>query len=180
MLDDLTKATTAHGLHSTKTKLTSSTTSKRGRGNTVAVQDMNIVIPPLEEKIKYLGQLITFKNAVQVEFEHRAWATFTSDRQELTSPEYPLRDRLKLFDATVKPSILCASCRQYTSHVTFSHAVNTHSLLHSTLQWLKIVLVVRISPHPHSHPCVRLDCLFSPYSSPCSSPCVSPISSSST
>ena len=65
-----------------------------------------------EAKITYLGQLTTFKDAVQVEFEHHiecAWATFTSYRQELTSPKYPLRNRLKLFNATVTPSLLCAS-----------------------------------------------------------------------
>ena len=32
-----------------------------------------------------------------------------SHRQELTSPTYPLRDRLKLVDATVKPSLFHAS-----------------------------------------------------------------------
>ena len=55
---------------------------------------------------KYLSQLVTVKNAVQVEFEHRikcSWATLTSYRQELTSTQYPLRDRLKLFDATETP-----------------------------------------------------------------------------
>ena len=41
-------------------------------------------------------------------------------------------------------------------------------------------VLVHASPHPHSHPCVRLDRLLSLYPSPCSSPCVSPISSSST
>ena len=68
----------------------------------MAVQGTNIEMLPPEGKIKFLGQLITFTNAVQVEFEHRikcAWATFTSHRQELTSPRHPLRDRLKL-DAT--------------------------------------------------------------------------------
>ena len=77
----------------------------------MAVQGMNIeILPPGE--IKDLGQHITLKNAIEVEFEHHikyAWATFTSHRQELTSPKYPLRDRLKLFDATVTPSLLHAS-----------------------------------------------------------------------
>ena len=56
---------------------------------------MNIEILPPEGKTKYLGQLITFKNALQVEFDHHikyAWAIFTSNRLELTSPRYPLRD----------------------------------------------------------------------------------------
>ena len=49
---------------------------------------------------------------IAIEFEHRikcARATITSHRQELTSPKYPLRDRLKLFDATVTRSLLYAS-----------------------------------------------------------------------
>ena len=66
----------------------------KNRRNSVTVQGMNIEVPPREGKIKYLGQLITFKDPVQVEFDHRincAWATFTSHRQELTSPKYPPR-----------------------------------------------------------------------------------------
>ena len=55
---------------------------------------MNIEILPPEEKIEYLGQPITLKDAVQVELDHLlkcAWATFTSHQQELTLPTYPLR-----------------------------------------------------------------------------------------
>ena len=111
MLDDLTTATTAHHttckFQPTKSKIISNTTSKHRRSNFVAVQRVNIEILPPEGKIKFLGQLITFENAVQVEFEHRfkcAWATSRSHRQELTSPKYPPRDRLKLFDDTVTPS----------------------------------------------------------------------------
>ena len=104
----------AHGLqlHPTKTNIISNTTSKRGRGNTVAGQGLNTEILRPEGKIKYLGQLTTFKNAVQVEFEYRikyAWATVNSHRQELTSPKYPLRGRLKLFGATVNPIYLYAA-----------------------------------------------------------------------
>ena len=69
-------------------------------------------------------------------------------------------------------------CKQYTSYVTFSHAVNTHSLLHITLHGSRVCW--RASRHLHSRPCVRLHCLFSLCSSRCSFPCVSPISSSST
>ena len=53
---------------------------------------MNIEIVPPEGKIKFLGQLITFKNAVQVELEHRiqcAWATFRSHWQEFDVTKVP-------------------------------------------------------------------------------------------
>ena len=46
------------------------------------------------------------------------------------------------------------SCKQYTSHVTFSHAVNTHLLLHITLHGSKNVLVRVISSAWSSTLCV--------------------------
>ena len=62
MLDDFITAT-AHGLqlHTTKTGIISTTTSKTRKNNTVTVQGMNIEFLPPEGKIKCL----------QVEFEHR-------------------------------------------------------------------------------------------------------------
>ena len=113
MLRDLTIVTTAHGLqlHPTKNRIVSSPTSKRGKEAT-RWQFKDEHRGPTARREKYLPQLITFNNAVQVEFEHRiicAWATFTSHWQELTSPKCPPRDRLKLFDATVTRSLLCAS-----------------------------------------------------------------------
>ena len=114
MLDKLIAATTAHGLqlHTRKRKSSPTRHQNLQKRNTVAVQVLNIEIPPREGKTKYLGQLTPFKNAVQIELDTRikcAGATFTSHRQELTSPTYSLRDRLKLFDATVTRSILHAS-----------------------------------------------------------------------
>ena len=41
-------------------------------------------------------------------------------------------------------------CGQYTSHVTFSHAVNTHSLLHITLHGSRMCWCA--SRHLHGHP----------------------------
>ena len=75
----------------------------------MVVQGVNIEILPPEGEVKRLGHPITFKNAEQVELEHRikcAWATFTNHRQELKSPKCPLRDRLKLFDAKKKVTSL--------------------------------------------------------------------------
>ena len=116
MLDDLSTATKAHGLqlHPTKNKPSPTRHHKPGKDNTVAAQRMSIDILPPEVKNKYLGQLINFKSAVRDECERCikcAWVTFTSHRQELTSPKYPLRDRLKLVDATVTP---CASGEEGT------------------------------------------------------------------
>ena len=90
-------------MHSTKAKSISNATPKPRNSQTATAQGTNICILP-DGKIEYIDELITFKNALQVELDHLiecAWATFTSHRQELTSPTYPLRDRLKLLDATV-------------------------------------------------------------------------------
>ena len=59
---------------------------------------------PATSRENQIPRPVTFKDAVQVKLDHRikcAWATFTSHRQELTSPECFQKDRLKLFDATV-------------------------------------------------------------------------------
>ena len=82
MLDDLITATTAHGLqlHPQK-QLSFPHDIKRQKNNTVAVSRMTIEILPPDGKTKYHGQLITFTNAVQDEFDHRTkfvWAAFTS------------------------------------------------------------------------------------------------------
>ena len=108
MLDDLTTATTAHGLqlHPTKTKLFSNTTSQRGKrqhggSSWYEHQDPTAI---RGNQIPWSTNPSLSKNAIQVEFGHRikcAWATFTSRSQKLTSPKNPPRDRLKLFDATV-------------------------------------------------------------------------------
>ena len=57
-------------------------------------------------KSKNPGQMIIFESALQVDFDHRiecAWTSFLSHRQELSSPRYPVRGRLKLFDDTALP-----------------------------------------------------------------------------
>ena len=85
MPDDLTTATPAHGLQLDRTKNTNRLqhdTTKQ-KNNTVAAQRMNF-------------QVNTSANS----------ATFTSHKQELTSPKYHLRERQKLFDARVTPPLL--------------------------------------------------------------------------
>ena len=81
MLDDFSTATTAHGLqlHTMKTKIISNTRSENKTSNSVEVQGININILP-EGQIKYIGQLITVKDAIRVDPDHRikcAWVTFT-------------------------------------------------------------------------------------------------------
>ena len=51
---------------------------------------MNVEIQPTAERIKHLGQLITFKNAFLVEFDYRLTARGQYLRAELTSPQYTI------------------------------------------------------------------------------------------
>ena len=58
----------------------------------MTVQRMNIEILPSEGETKHLGQLIFFKNAVQVELEQNitcAWATFTSSPARVEVSKVP-------------------------------------------------------------------------------------------
>ena len=70
--------------------------------------DMFGFILPPEGNIKHLTKFITFKNAVQVELDHRikcTWVTCSS-QQELTTPRYQLKEKPQRFDATVTPKHL--------------------------------------------------------------------------
>ena len=78
----------------------------------IEVGDMNIEILTRNESVKYLGQRISFHQQETKEIKSRiraAWATFHKYRQELTSTNYMLKHRLRLFDATVSPTICYAA-----------------------------------------------------------------------
>ena len=73
---------------------------------------MSIEILTRNESVKYLGQRISFCQQETTEIKSRiraAWATFHKYRQELTSKNYMLKHRLRLFDATVSPTICYAA-----------------------------------------------------------------------
>ena len=74
--------------------------------------DMDIEILAKSESVKYLGQRISFYQQETIEIKSRiraAWTTFRKYRQELTSKKYMLKLRLRLFDATVSPTLCYAS-----------------------------------------------------------------------
>ena len=76
------------------------------------IDDIKVEMLTREESTKYLGQLITFQQQETTEIRKRiraAWATFHKHRQELTSRNYMLRHRLRLFDAAITPTICYAS-----------------------------------------------------------------------
>ena len=73
---------------------------------------MGIEILAKSENMKYLGQRISFHQQETLEIKSRiraAWATFHKYRQELTSKKYMLKLRLRLFDATVSPTLCYAA-----------------------------------------------------------------------
>ena len=73
---------------------------------------MQIEILPHRGGTKYLGRFLTFRAPQDAELTNRinnAWRKFGCHKQELTSKCYPLRQRLRLFEATVSATALYGS-----------------------------------------------------------------------
>ena len=100
-------------IHPDKTKILSNqSTINSDTKRHLEVDDMNIEILTRNESVKYLGQKISFYQQETTEIKSRiraAWATFHKYRQELTSKNYMLEHRLRLFDATVSPTVFYAA-----------------------------------------------------------------------
>ena len=96
-----------------KTKILSSESSMNpDTRRYMKIGDMDIEILAKSESVKYLGQRISFYQQETIEIKSRiraAWTTFRKYRQELTSKKYMLKLRLRLFDATVSPTLCYAS-----------------------------------------------------------------------
>ena len=96
-----------------KTKVLSNQSSiSRDSKKEMQIGDVKIEILTRSESVRYLCQLITFQHQETTEIKNRirtAWATFHKYRQELTSKNYLLKHRLRLFDAAITPTICCAS-----------------------------------------------------------------------
>ena len=119
MMYEFKKATEKVGLriHPDKTKILSnqSTINSNTRRH-IEVGETSIEVLSKNESKKYLGQRISFHQQETLEIKSRiraAWATFHKYRQELTSKNYMLKHRLRLFDATVSP-LVCYAARTWT------------------------------------------------------------------
>ena len=115
MMCEFKEATKKVGLtiHPNKTKILSSESSMNpDTKRYMKIGDLDIEILAKRESVKYLGQRISFHQQETIEIKSRiraAWATFHKYRQELTSKNYLLKYRLRLFDATVSSdSLLCS------------------------------------------------------------------------
>ena len=100
-------------IHPNKTKILSNESSMNpDTRRYMKIGDMDIEILAKSESVKYLGQRISFYQQETLEIKSRiraAWTTFRKYRQELTSKKYMLKLRLRLFDATVSPTLCYAS-----------------------------------------------------------------------
>ena len=85
---------------------------KSGLEKEMQIGDVKIEILTRGESVRYFGQTITFRQQETTEIKNRvrtAWATFHKYREELTSKNYLLKHRLRLFDAAITPTICSAS-----------------------------------------------------------------------
>jgi len=76
------------------------------------INGMDIEILNCGEHTKYLGRKLCFSDSNRSEIEHRitaAWRKFHSLKQELTGRRYSLKDRIRLFNGAVTPTVLYGS-----------------------------------------------------------------------
>ena len=113
MMYEFEKATEKVGLriHPDKTKILSNQSNMNSDTLYIYIKvgEMSIEILTKNESVKYLDQRISFHQQETLEIKSRiraVSATFHKYRQELTSKKYLLNHRLRLFDATVSPTML--------------------------------------------------------------------------
>jgi len=119
MIADLQTEASKHGLelHPEKTKVI--TNRETRAGDTLQVNNSAIEILRGDDCIKYLGRKLSMNRLHEDELTNRiraAWATFTQHRQVLTNKSYPLKDRLRLFNATVSATVLYG-CEAWTLRI---------------------------------------------------------------
>ena len=116
MLGSVTCSSRSRGLdlHPDKTKILTNVKKRKGReSGDVDVSGLRIEILEPSEAVKYLGRSLSFSNSTVVEVENRikcAWKKFCVWKDELTCKHYPFAERIRLFENTVTPTVLYASC----------------------------------------------------------------------
>ncbi|CAE8692321.1 unnamed protein product [Polarella glacialis] len=84
---------------------------KKGR-TVVSVNNKPVEFLPLDGSTMYLGRLLTLGDFHGAKIQHRisrGWKMFWSLKRTLCDKGHSLRDRLKLFEATVSPTVLYGS-----------------------------------------------------------------------
>ena len=112
MLRDLIEAVQKIGLeiHAGKTKILSNVSDDlRGKLSWVEVAGTNIETLKRKESTTYLGWELTLGDKVQdAELQsrmNRGWSKFMAMKKELSCERYPLRSRLRLFNAVVNTAV---------------------------------------------------------------------------
>ena len=116
MLEDLSAESAKHGLHLHPDKSKVLTNFHGAASQRLKVLDMSIEILNPDASLKYLGRKLCMSGLHDEELSSRiraGWATFTRHRHELTNKKYPLRCRLRLFEATVGAAVLYG-CEAWT------------------------------------------------------------------
>ena len=118
MLSDLIVAAAERGLHvhpdKSKVLTNAWVTSTRKVPQDLKVGDSSFEVLDHDGSIKYLGRKVSCCDPHEVELSNRmaaAWATFSKHKEELTDRRYALKDRLRLFSATV------TACALYSCEV---------------------------------------------------------------
>ena len=98
------------GIHPDKTKILSNQDKEKPKE--ITVNNIKIEVLAKRDSARYLGQKITFEDEETEEIKNRlkaAWAAFHKYRQELTSKDYRLCHRLRLFSMVITPTMTYAS-----------------------------------------------------------------------
>ena len=98
------------GIHPDKTKILSNQDKEKAKE--IMVDNIKIEVLAKGDSARYLGQKITFEEQETEEIKNRlkaAWAAFHKYRQELTSKDYRLCHRLRLFSMVITPTLTYAS-----------------------------------------------------------------------
>ena len=112
MLCEFKTSTEVVGLeiHPDKTKILSN--QDKMKAKEITVDNIKIEVLAKGDSARYLGQKITFEEQGTEKIKNRlkaAWAAFHKYRQELTSKDYRLCHRLRLFNMVITPTMIYAS-----------------------------------------------------------------------
>ena len=111
MLCDFNESTEAVGLgiHPDKTRILSNQDNVKDKE--ISLGNIKIEILRKRDSARYLGQEVTSEDQETEEVKNRlkaAWAAFHKYRQELTSRDYRLCHRLRLFNMVITPTLTYA------------------------------------------------------------------------
>eukprot|EP00973_Karenia_brevis_P029782 4108430-Karenia_brevis.AAC.1 len=129
-------------MHMGKTKVISNLfNEERQKWSKIAMDGKHIDILAYEGSVTYLGRSLSACDFHEVEIRNRisrGWAKFAMYKRELCSRHYPLRERLRLFESVITPTVLY-SCGTWTM-------VGERETLLRTAQRKMLRKIVRVAP----------------------------------